>query len=63
MKKEKHIYVGELGKYRVYKTPVQEIYYAVDSETQKFIMSGASYEEVFDELAYVILEDEAKHSG
>ena len=63
MKKRKTIYVGELGKYRVYKTPGQEMYYAVDSETQKFIISGDSDYEVFDELAYIILEDEAKHSG
>lgn len=63
MKKRKNIYVGELGKYRVYKTPGQEIYYAVDSTTQKFTIFGDSYEEVFDELAYIILENESKFSG
>lgn len=48
-------YVGELGGYKVFKKLYIEYYYAVDPNG-KFKVSGDSYCEVFDELAYIILE-------
>jgi hypothetical protein len=48
-------YIGELNGFKVYKKLFIDYYYAVD-ETGKFVISGDSYCEVFDELAYIILE-------
>lgn len=53
------IYVGKLMGYKVYKKLFINYYYAVD-EIGKFILSGDTYCEVFDELVYIALERVSK---
>lgn len=59
--KKPDVYIGEMGDYKVYRKSYGGNYYAVD-ETGKFILSGDTYCEVFDELAYIILERVSKES-
>lgn len=49
--------IGNMGKYEVYQSAYGGQYYAVDTITGKFKISGDTYAEVFDELAYIILEE------
>ena len=61
MKKLSDKYIGKLGKYDVYRYSYGGGYYATDTETGTFKLSGDTYTEVFDELAYCILEDMVNH--
>ena len=59
MKRLQDKYVGELGEFKVYRHYDCGYYYAVDGEGE-FILSADTYCEVFDELAYIILEQNMK---
>jgi hypothetical protein len=53
--KKKSKYIGELGEYKVYNE--YGVFIALDS-FNKLIITGDTYSEVFDELAYIIAEKE-----
>ncbi len=59
MKRLQDKYVGELGTFKVYRHYDCGYYYAVDIDGE-FILSADTYCEVFDELAYIILEQTSK---
>lgn len=46
-------YIGELDIYKVYQSK-KGYYYALNSETNKFVLSGDTYEEVFDDITELI---------
>lgn len=57
MKKLSDKYIGCLGNYDVYRYSYGGGYYAINRITGKFKLSGDTYCEIFDELAYIILEE------